>query len=726
MIEWNLIAFVALICSLLSGVSAVMTLAARRQGAHLIWGVLSICVALWCLGLAFCFASPSAELALFWALALNCVALFLPPLVYHFVGVFLGWFDGRRRTLLVYYAIALCGLVSILIRPDLYLHSPSLRMESFWFPLAGPAFYLFVLFYTWVFGHAVVTLLRARERQGRQKRLQINYLLIAVALGGLAGGSTIPLEFEFDYPPLGILGVAVMDVLFTYAILRHELLSIPETISRVFARLTAYLCIFVVSILLADALAVAFEMPLSAGQLAIFGVLTVLVGEVYQWIKSRIQALADRVLLRLARKRQEAVAVFCRELDQLGRLDALQLLLSDLMDALDFVHFYGMYVDKTLWMASSNKNENPHSYPEGTMLRLRSQEDRDFKDELPEQLSIPEAGTGRARSGPANQMTALMSGKQLDRAYDWVEEVPQRELLVLPLVYDQQVHGVLMLVVGSPDFAYPDQALLARAADGLSSLLQRLHYQMRDTLETQHRMNERLRSMRAIAGTIAHEMRSPLGQLDFFVGEVSDYIERHQNRGHDLKTDAGLDQVQMGLGRAKTAIDRSLQVIEMMLGQLRGDQFDTGNFRRLSVHESVRRAVAEYRYLPGERERLRLQLDQEFSYHGDESLFIYLIFNLLKNAFCYLHLPDFCLEIRTATIDDVHHLIVEDNGPGIEAEHVTRLFDDFFSLRKEGGSGLGLAYCRRVMRAFGGDIRCESVPGDYTRFLLSFPSSSSN
>jgi two-component system CAI-1 autoinducer sensor kinase/phosphatase CqsS len=49
---------------------------------------------------------------------------------------------------------------------------------------------------------------------------------------------------------------------------------------------------------------------------------------------------------------------------------------------------------------------------------------------------------------------------------------------------------------------------------------------------------------------------------------------------------------------------------------------------------------------------------------------------------------------------------VRDNGPGIAADVLKGLFEPFRSVGKSGGTGLGLAYCQRVMQAFGGEITC--------------------
>jgi two-component system, NtrC family, sensor kinase len=58
---------------------------------------------------------------------------------------------------------------------------------------------------------------------------------------------------------------------------------------------------------------------------------------------------------------------------------------------------------------------------------------------------------------------------------------------------------------------------------------------------------------------------------------------------------------------------------------------------------------------------------------------------------------------------------VQDNGSGIEAEHLEHIFEPFYTT-KPGGSGLGLSICHSIIAGFGGDITVDSTPGKGTTF----------
>jgi signal transduction histidine kinase len=67
---------------------------------------------------------------------------------------------------------------------------------------------------------------------------------------------------------------------------------------------------------------------------------------------------------------------------------------------------------------------------------------------------------------------------------------------------------------------------------------------------------------------------------------------------------------------------------------------------------------------------------------------------------------------------------VRDDGRGIPEAERTQIFDRFYRASNagdEGGDGLGLAIARSIVHAHGGELRCESVEGPGSRFLIVLP-----
>ena len=100
--------------------------------------------------------------------------------------------------------------------------------------------------------------------------------------------------------------------------------------------------------------------------------------------------------------------------------------------------------------------------------------------------------------------------------------------------------------------------------------------------------------------------------------------------------------------------------------------------------------------------------------------------NLLNNAF--KHAPEnTCIHVQARAVDYSAIVSVRDEGAGISEEQQQHLFDRFFRAdaarcRKEGeGAGLGLAICKRIVDAHGGDIWVKSEQGEGAEFFIRLP-----
>ena len=224
----------------------------------------------------------------------------------------------------------------------------------------------------------------------------------------------------------------------------------------------------------------------------------------------------------------------------------------------------------------------------------------------------------------------------------------------------------------------------------------------------------------SLAGSIAHEMRNPLAQLKHSLEHIQQALPVPSVNAQPQTMDAqSVDLLYKHLADGEIAVKRGLQVVAMTLDEVNAKPLDPAGFAYLSAADVCRKAMEEYGH-ESEDQRARVSLDvvRDFIFRGDETAYVFVLFNLIKNALYYSSLqPDVSLVIRVA--DD--KVAVQDNGPGIPPDVIAGLFEPFATRGKRGGTGLGLAYCLRVMRAFGGRITCESVLGEYTQFTMSFP-----
>lgn len=233
---------------------------------------------------------------------------------------------------------------------------------------------------------------------------------------------------------------------------------------------------------------------------------------------------------------------------------------------------------------------------------------------------------------------------------------------------------------------------------------------------------EKLRIANSLAGSIAHEMRNPLGQARMSLESIGEMLPAADTAIPAEHVSRMRQYVNMG----EIAVHRGHQVIDLILGSLKSSTVDRSKFEYLSAAKATQKAVDEYSFIERNvrddfgnlRDRVTVRVVKDFVFYGDETPYVFVLFNLIKNALYYLEQrPDGTIVLTVAD----HKVIVRDTGPGISKEVLAHLFESFMTSGKAGGTGLGLSYCKRTMQSFGGDIHCESVQGEFTQFTLTFP-----
>ncbi|HEX5338636.1 MAG TPA: ATP-binding protein [Gallionella sp.] len=236
----------------------------------------------------------------------------------------------------------------------------------------------------------------------------------------------------------------------------------------------------------------------------------------------------------------------------------------------------------------------------------------------------------------------------------------------------------------------------------------------------------------ALAGTIAHEMRTPLSSIRMQAQALTQYWPILLE-GYRLAVEHGLmkpgirpRQLELlsGMSRGITAeVDRSNAVIDMLLASTSMERPETLPFERHKIAASIADALARYPFEDGVKEKVSVSIEDDFEFYGSDTLLVFVLFNLLKNSLYALKAHGKGEIQVAAKISQGRNIVsVTDTGPGIPKEILPHIFDSFYSTkRKGGGAGIGLSFCKKVMTAFKGSIKCESSEGEYTSFILEFP-----
>ncbi|MCG8343991.1 MAG: response regulator, partial [Chlorobiales bacterium] len=231
-------------------------------------------------------------------------------------------------------------------------------------------------------------------------------------------------------------------------------------------------------------------------------------------------------------------------------------------------------------------------------------------------------------------------------------------------------------------------------------------------------------AMQALAGSIAHEMRNPLGQVRYNLEAIEQNLPGYRpGRPSAPINDYTLDSLYAHVAQSKVAVKRGSQVITMILDEVREKPIDKSSFIYSSAAVMTQKAIDEYGFdSREEREKIVFDRKEGFTFRIDETMYVFVLFNLIMNALYFLKsYPESNIYITLEKGEQFNRVKVKDTGPGIPSENLDKLFDAYFTSGKKGGTGLGLAYCKRIMQAFGGDITCNSVVGEFTEFVLTFP-----
>lgn len=235
--------------------------------------------------------------------------------------------------------------------------------------------------------------------------------------------------------------------------------------------------------------------------------------------------------------------------------------------------------------------------------------------------------------------------------------------------------------------------------------------------ELYDKLEEATRSKLIFYTNVSHDLRTPLTLIAGPIEKVS--------MAPELDKD---DRELLLLARRNVSILRRLinQILDFR-------KIDNGkmtlNLKEADFMALAAEWTASFRMLAAERDiNLEVSLQSCASTPGNATLAIdvdkmeRVVFNLLSNAFRFV--PDNGRVAFRARIDEKELVFtIEDSGPGIKPDELTKIFERFYQVDNytANGSGIGLALSKSMVELHDGTIVASSSPGDPTRFTVTIP-----
>lgn len=232
--------------------------------------------------------------------------------------------------------------------------------------------------------------------------------------------------------------------------------------------------------------------------------------------------------------------------------------------------------------------------------------------------------------------------------------------------------------------------------------------------ETLDRIEDAFARLGRFSSDIAHELRTPVnnmrGEIEVAVGKARSPEEYREVLGSALEECLRLSRT----------IDSLLFLAraEHPETQVRREPIDIGS-ELLAVREFYEAAASDAGI------RLDLAASSGLTVPLDRTLFQRAVGNLIENSLSYTPTGGH-IRLEAARDNGTLRVSVADDGCGIAAEHLPRVFDRFHRVdaarsHNDGGAGLGLAIVKSIAALHGGDAQIESTIGQGTRVTLSFP-----
>lgn len=679
----------------------------RKNRLHRTFSYLSFNIFLWNLGF-FLYKLTGSDL---WYRILFLGSLFIPPSALHFTLTFLSAKNPREWKLLRYtYGISL-GLLITVMTPFFLMREWSIITVCYFFPVLYLCLYLIYKRYS--------------QTESITEKAKLKYMLVGGVIATTAGITDFLPAMGINVPQLGNLAVMVYMYFISQSIVKYRLLDLHEILGR-----------GVVLVTLASITGGIYgALVLWIGDrpsLAIFNtfIASLLILLLYEPIKLKVQDWANRIFLKESYNLQNILNTLSRRMARVLTVDELlNLVISTIREFPRVTHASIYILDERedvfkLAEAIGNHRERIPKTLETKLIMQYIKEKRsalilgEIERELTEDLetqshedveTVWEVKTWESE-GKGKIVGFLRPRIYLSQIRKFLRDLEAQ--ICIPLISQHKVLGLCNLKDEGSEEAYSSQeiALLMTIANQAATIIE--NYKIYETMKKK----DRLAALGEMATGLAHEIRNPLGAIK----GAAQYLQQEpsvEERGEFLNI-------------IIEEVDRLNGVVSQFLDYARPFK---KNISLCEINKILEKTLSLIK-AKGIPEHIEIDLNFEENLpliHGDAEQIKQVFLNLILNAIQAMPKTGMSGSKGKLTMsttvegypDKVGTYIsikFADTGIGIPADQMDKLFNPFFTTKKE-GTGLGLAICHRIVEGHGGTIEVNSQMGKGSQFIVKLP-----
>ncbi|MDZ7880240.1 MAG: 7TM diverse intracellular signaling domain-containing protein [Saprospiraceae bacterium] len=306
-----------------------------------------------------------------------------------------------------------------------------------------------------------------------------------------------------------------------------------------------------------------------------------------------------------------------------------------------------------------------------------------------------------------------------------------------PLSFNAMYIGTLLeaiiLALGIADrFGYMEAEKVAAKKNALNTLLENERLTREQNIQLEKRVAERTsdleiaqqqlqeyakklqssnRELTDFAHIVSHDLKAPLRNI----GSFAQLLDRRFTGVLDERTREYLNFIKDNARQANRLVDDILNYAK--IDKNLGDPTEVPLENVVKIVELSLQSMLSDRYAHITHDNLPI-------IEAHQSLLTQLFQNLINNGLKYNRSAEPTVHISSEKINGQRVYKVKDNGIGIPPQYKAQVFDMFRRLHSQAeyeGTGIGLAFCKRIVETYGGDIWLESIENVGTTFFFTLP-----